>query len=339
MAKKSLTHRARLETCLAGEVPDRVPVALWRHFPMDDQTPEGLAAATTSFQRLYDFDLIKVTPSSSFCLKDWGTEDRWMGNSEGTRDYLTHVIHQPEDWTHLSTLDANRGHLGAQLACLKLLVGEFGEGTPIIQTIFSPLSQAKNLVGPEQLLVHMRSTPDALHTGLERITETTIRFIELAASSGIAGFFYAVQHAQYNLLSSKEFESFGKFYDLRVLEAAQKLWLNLLHLHGEHIMFDLVADYPVSVINWHDRQTAPTLKEALSRFKGVLCGGLRQWETLALGTAEQVCNEALDAIYSTGGQRFILGTGCVMPVISPYGNILMARHVVETIHTGKPTNR
>jgi len=339
VAKKSLTHRARLEACLAGEVPDRIPVALWRHFPMDDQTPGGLVAATTSFQRLYDFDLIKVTPPSSFCLKDWGVEDRWTGNPEGTRDYLAHVIHQPEDWSHLSILDPSRDHLGAQLATLKLLVSEFGEETPIIETIFSPLAQAKNLVGPEQLLVHMRSAPDALHAGLKIITETTIRFIELAALTGIAGFFYAVQHAQYSLLSSTEFETFGKFYDLQVLEAAQKLWLNLLHLHGEHIMFDLAADYPVAVINWHDRQTAPTLKEALSRFKGVVCGGLRQWETLALGSSEQVRNEAIDAIYSTGGKRFILGTGCVMPVISPYGNLLMARRVVEEIHTGKSTNR
>jgi uroporphyrinogen decarboxylase len=336
MAKKSLTHRARLETCLAGGIPDRIPVALWRHFPMDDQTSEGLAAATSNFQHLYDFDLIKVTPSSSFCLKDWGVEDRWAGNPEGTRDYLKHVIHQPDDWNHLSILDPKQGHLGGQLACLKLLVGEFDQETPILQTIFSPLSQAKNLVGAEMLLVHMRSEPDALHAGLKTITETTVRFIELAALTGISGFFYAVQHAQFGLLTSHEFETFGKYYDLQVLKAAQRLWLNLLHLHGEHIMFDLAVDYPVSIINWHDRQTSPTLKEGLARFKGAVCGGLRQWETLALGTSEQVRNEAIDAIYDTGGKRFILGTGCVMPVISPYGNIKTARQVVDEIHTGKP---
>ena len=67
----SITHRQRLETCLAGEKPDRTPVALWRHFPVDDQTPTGLAAATLKFQQDYDFDLVKVSPPSSFCLKDW----------------------------------------------------------------------------------------------------------------------------------------------------------------------------------------------------------------------------------------------------------------------------
>ena len=79
MSAPTISHRQRLENVLSGEPPDRVPVSLWRHFPVDDQTPEGLAAATASFQRRYDFDFIKVTPSSSFCLKDWGVEDEWRG--------------------------------------------------------------------------------------------------------------------------------------------------------------------------------------------------------------------------------------------------------------------
>ncbi|HBY07699.1 MAG TPA: uroporphyrinogen decarboxylase, partial [Chloroflexi bacterium] len=73
------THRQRLETCLSGQIPDRTPVALWRHFPVDDQTPAGLAAATLNFQHNFDFDLVKVTPSSSFCLRDWGIGDEWRG--------------------------------------------------------------------------------------------------------------------------------------------------------------------------------------------------------------------------------------------------------------------
>ncbi|MCX7976483.1 MAG: hypothetical protein N2646_05375, partial [Bellilinea sp.] len=57
------THRERLELCLAGEIADRPPFALWRHFPVDDQSPDSLAAAITNFQNTYDFDFIKVTPA------------------------------------------------------------------------------------------------------------------------------------------------------------------------------------------------------------------------------------------------------------------------------------
>jgi hypothetical protein len=48
----TLTHRERLKACLADELTlDRPPVALWRHFPVDDQDPETLAAATLDYQR------------------------------------------------------------------------------------------------------------------------------------------------------------------------------------------------------------------------------------------------------------------------------------------------
>ncbi|HEX9331036.1 MAG TPA: hypothetical protein VF896_04035, partial [Anaerolineales bacterium] len=66
------THRERVQAAIKGEIIDRPPVVLWRHFPVDDQSPETLADAHLHYQQDYDFDLVKVTPASSFCLKDWG---------------------------------------------------------------------------------------------------------------------------------------------------------------------------------------------------------------------------------------------------------------------------
>ena len=106
------THKERIQACLSGEIIDRPPVALWRHFPVDDQNPKLLADAVLHFQRTYDFDLVKVTPASSFCAKDWGVEDQWTGETEGTRVYTKHVIHNPSDWENLPILDQiGRAHV------------------------------------------------------------------------------------------------------------------------------------------------------------------------------------------------------------------------------------
>jgi uroporphyrinogen decarboxylase len=94
-------------------------------------------------------------------------------------------------------------------------------------------------------------------------------------------------------------------------------------------MFNLVASYPVQVINWHDVETPPSLAEAKNLTGKTLCGGLRQWETMVRGTPETVKAEAQAAMEATGGQRFILGTGCVTPVTAPTCNILAARQAVE----------
>lgn len=324
-----ITHRARLEACLSNELLDRPPVALWRHFPVDDQTPQGLAASVLIFQRIFDFDLVKVTPSSSYCLRDWGSADEWHGNPEGTRDYTRRVIQHPDDWAALPVLNPTRGHLGAELEALRMILDELGPDTPVIQTIFNPLSQAKNLAGGANLLVHLRRNPDALHAGLQTIAETTRRYVEATRQTGVAGIFFAVQHAQYGLLSEQEYAEFGRAYDLPILEAAQDLPVRLLHLHGLDVMYNLLADYPVNILNWHDRETFPSLSLGQKRFPGVVCGGVSQ-HTLVYGAPDQVRQEALEAVQATDGRRMILATGCVTPIIAPLGNILAVRQSVES---------
>jgi uroporphyrinogen decarboxylase len=323
------THRERIQTTLQGNQPDRTPIALWRHFPVDDQTPETLAAATLNFQQIYDFDLVKVTPASSFAVRDWGVQDIWKGHTEGTREYTQRVIRDPKDWESLAVLDPiTSPHLAGQLACLRLIRGNLSLETPLLQTVFSPLAQAKNLAGNETLIAHIRQHPEAVMQGLETIAKTSRKFVEAAMDIGIDGIFYAIQHAQASLLSLEEYKSFGLPHDQFVLEPTNDLWCNMLHLHGKEVYFSLLRLLNFQIVNWHDRETFPSLTEARDLFKGVLCGGLRQ-DTLVYEDQNKVKEEAADAIQQTKGQRFIMGTGCVVPVIASHGNLMAARKSVE----------
>lgn len=329
MASRITSHRERIEACIAGEALDRPPVALWRHFPVDDQSPTSLAAATIEFQKTFDFDLVKVSPASSFCIKDWGAKDEWQGAAEGTREYTHRVIQHPDDWQQLQVLDPTEGYLAAQIECLRMVVKELGRDVPIIQTVFNPLAQAKNLVGAKNLTVHARQFPQSLQVGLRTIAESIQRFIEVAHGTGVDGIFYAVQHAQYSIFSEQEYEEFGRANDMIALEPAGDMKINMLHLHGTQVMFDRFLDYPMVIINWHDRETPPSLAQAKLKFSAALCGGLRREETMVLGTPEKVFAESKEAILETDGKRLILGTGCVMPTVAPRGNILAARKSVE----------
>jgi uroporphyrinogen decarboxylase len=322
------THKERIQACLTEQTLDRPPVALWRHFPVDDQDPKLLADATLQFQRTYDFDLVKVTPASSFCIKDWGADDEWIGDTEGTRRYIKHVIHDPRDWETLPILETTVPHLAGQLECLRFIRAQLGPDTPLLQTVFSPLAQAKNLVGQDGLISQLRLYPEAVMKGLNTIAETTRRFVEACLDTGVDGIFYAIQHAQASLLTLEEYKTFGLPVDTKVLEPAQELWCNLLHLHGHDVYFSLLSSFHFPIVNWHDRETFPSLTEAQKLFSGVVCGGMRQ-DSLVYGNQDQVKNEAADAIQQTNGRRFILGTGCVVPVIAAHGNLLAARNSVE----------
>ncbi len=320
-----------MQAAIAGDKADRAPVALWRHFPVDDQDPAQLARSIIAFQQAHDFDFVKVTPASSYCLRDWGVHDEWRGNYEGTRDYLVFGVEKPSDWRALPVLDPGHGSLKAQLDCLELLQAAFGRETPYIETIFSPLSQAKNLVGKANLFEHMNRDPESVEAGLKTITESTIAYIQAAQERGIAGIFYAVQHASYKYFDEAGYTRFGEAYDQRVLEAAQGMWLNALHLHGEQLMFGLAGRLPVEVVNWHDREAGPSLAEGRGAVRGAVCGGLRRWDTMVLGTPESVGAEAGEALAALGGRGVVLGTGCVVPMIAPRANIQAARDAVDCV--------
>ena len=212
--------------------------------------------------------------------------------------------------------------MGDELRCLEKVVKALPD-TPVVQTVFSPLAQAKNLAG-ERLLIDLRQNTADFKAGLETVTQSTIAFVEAIASTGAAGIFYAVQHASANRLSTDEYRLFGREYDLQILHALQRLWFNVVHIHGDHIYFDQVADYPVQVWNWHDRETQPSLKIGLSQIKGAACGGLSRDVVMLRGRPEAVQSEVAEAIEQTGGRRYIVGTGCVMMIPTPEANIKAA---------------
>lgn len=328
----SLTKRERLEKTIAGEPTDRVPVALWRHWPGDDQRAVDLAGATINFQRQWDFDFIKVTPASSFCLTDYGVQDRWVGSLEGTREYVRRAVQRSLDWTELRVLDPSKGALARQLEVLRLLDTAVGNEVPFIQTVFSPLAQAKNIAGKDLLIEQMRTAPDRLKTGLNTITESILRFIDAMQRSGVSGIFYAVQHASHAVMNEAEYQEFGRPFDLRILEALpESWWFNMVHLHGPAPMLDLIADYPVQAINWHDRETSLELADGKLRFDRAVCGGVGRWDPLHNGTPVEVRTQARQALEQTNGRRLILSTGCVIMTTTPTSNIRAVREVVETV--------
>ncbi len=322
-----MTEHERIVAAVAGKPVDRVPIALWRHFPQDDQRAESLAAAHVAFQQRYEWDFLKVTPMSGYYGDDWGLRAGYRPNREGTRHYTERPIKKPGDWGHLKRLDVTAGVYGRELNALRL-IRQALPATLILSTVFSPLSIARTLSGEQALVRYLRETPDELLRGLDIIADVTAQFAVESLAAGADGIFFATQCASTEYLTVEEYEEFGRPYDLRVLEAAAVAAIRLLHLHGREIMFDAFTDYPIDAINWHDRRTSPSLAEARSRFSGAVAGGVNEWDTLGAGTPDQITAEIRDAITQTGGTRHIVAGGCVIPIDVPATHLQAARAAV-----------
>jgi len=318
---RGVNHRQRIEAAIRGLPTDRIPVALWRHFPEDDQDPARLAARTLEWQAAWDCDLVKFMPSGTYGVEDWGAKTAFRGAANGAREVIEPAIRAAGDWSRLAALDVGCGVLGAQNDALRRVAGALRGSVPILQTVFSPLTTARKLAG-ERLFEDLREQPETVEHGLRRITATTIEFARAAIAAGAEGLFFATQLATAEALTPAEYERFGCRYDLEIFAALEGAApLSLLHLHGERVYFDRLSRYPVPMINWHDRITPPALGEGAARFPGAVVGGIEERDAIVRATPQALRAQVRDAVAQTGGRRLIVGPGCVAAIAAPEDNI------------------
>jgi uroporphyrinogen decarboxylase len=316
---KQMTRRERVVAAVNRQPVDRVPYAVWRHFPSVDHSPAGLAQATLRFHEHYGSDFLKITPRGGYAVEAWGCVEGDAVREDGHRPCASCAVRAPEDWKKIRALDpgAAPGYAEEIETIIRLGFDRRIGDAPVVPTLFSPLSLAKKLSG-DRLQRDLREHPDAVTGALEAITETAIKFAELALAEGVSGIFYSIQAASRSANSEEHYARFGEPYDRRFLEAIEsKSMLTIIHCHGDALMFDRLAALPAHAWNWDDRATAPSLREGRGRAPGAVIGGLHQWKTLRDGTAEQAVAEVRDAIAQTDGTGLIVGPGCVLPMNTP----------------------
>ena len=324
-----MTKWERIRAAIKGQETDRVCGALWKHFPVEDMTSSGLSDKTLAFQKKYDWDLIKFTPTGSYSVMDWGCETVWQPNNWGVRTVVKFGVNSASEWPRLPRLDVTRGFYGQQNEALSLVTRQLKDEVPIVQTIFSPLASARKLAG-DRIFADLRTHPDEFKQGLETITEVTIQFALEALKAGAHGFFFATQLGTYRLLNEAEYREFGEFYDRRVLAALHdKAELLMLHIHGEDTMHELLLRYPVNIANFHDRIAEPTLKQARREFSGLLAGGVNDWNTLVTGPDTAIRAEVHEAIAQLDGRGLMIAPGCVVPMHAPEENFMVVRKALE----------
>lgn len=329
MAKDKI---ARIQSVINGEVPDRIPYSFWTHFPGVDLDPLKLAETTASFYKRYDLDFIKTMSNGMFSVEDWGCEcDYSQINSGGVAKVTKLAVEKPEDWHGIDEIPVTAGALGRELKSavelLKLTVGE----APVILTVFSPLTTAYKLSGGK-VIEHLRETPYKVIDALNAITSTTIKFALEGLARGCAGIYFATQLATYEYLNLEEYESYGLYYDLKVLNAIKEYsWFNVAHIHGDNIMFDLIKAYPVQGISWHVWETAPSIQEFRSSAPDkCIVGGLQRFN-ITNNELEKIKTDIQQCAALTGGKRLILAPGCVIryPV-----NEAALQYVLENVKKG-----
>jgi uroporphyrinogen decarboxylase len=315
---KQMSRRERLLAAVRREPVDRVPYAVWRHFPTVDRSPAGLAQATLRFHERYGSDFLKLTPAAGWAVSGWGCVESEVVGPAGNRACASCAVRRAEDWARVRPLDPAAPGYAEHLETIVRLGFDRRIGdAPVLVTLFSPLSLARKVSG-DRLPTDLRERPALVTGALEAIAETVERFAELVLTEGVAGVFYAVQVASRHVLDDEAYARFGEPYDRRVLEGIRSRGgLAVVHAHGDDLAFARVASLPADAWSWEDRTTAPSLREGQARVAGAVVGGLDQWRTLRDGTPDEAVAAVEDAIAQTAGRGLVVAPGCVLAADTP----------------------
>ena len=324
-----MDKRERVDAALRGAAVDRVPISFWGHSYLREWSAAGLADAMLENYHEFDWDWMKVNPRASYHVEDWGGELIRSNDANRGPTFKRPAVTEPADWRRLRPLAPDQGVLGEQLDALRQIRDGLHGEAYFVQTIFTPLSIAKYLVGnrPEPIKVAIEDDPGALRAGLAVIVETFSIYAQACLEAGASGIFYATTGwASADQLSQDQYRRWGTDYDLPLLESfASRAPFNIVHNCGANIYFDLLADYPVHAMSWASTLPGnPTLGEGLERTAKAVMGGVEEKTTLVDGTPEAVAAQVRAAIEQTGGRRVLVAPGCSIPPRTPKENLAAA---------------
>lgn len=319
-----MTPRERVLAAIRGERPDRPPFAVWRHFyPDENEGAARLAQTTVAFTRRHKLDLVKHNPRAHYHAEPWGTRYAYRGAERPA--LLRYAVARTADWPAVRRLTTREPAFAELLEGLRAVRAALPD-TPLLATIFTPLSVCERLAGHDRVAEDLRGEPDALRGALEAVT-ATFRDLARACVAVADGIFLATTSwARRDVLADDEYARFGRPYDLEVLDGARDAPLNVLHVCGADARVLELTDYPVAAVSWNCHAPGnPRLDEFLRRVPArAAIGGLSD-EALVAPAGERARAEARAALAASGGRRWIAAGGCTIPTSAAADAIDAAR--------------
>lgn len=177
----------------------------------------------------------------------------------------------------------------------------------------------------------MRLRPDRLRSGLNHLTENTLRFLEsFRKLPGLAGIFIVTKFASHDIVSEAEYAEFG----LTQLESIRSnlpdhWWLNIVQVAGRSPMLKVLGGLLVQALNWDVSAGSIELSEGMGLYGGATCGGLDYQIDLLHGTPTLLQATMRDTLDRCDQRRLIFSGSGEGQVTTPISNIRANRSIVE----------
>jgi len=303
--KESVMNKIeRVDAVLKGQEPDRPPLSLWYHFGVQHGSGEQFASITLEYFNFYDFDFLKVM------------NDYFYPRPQGMLAVKTR-----EDLRRIVPVEVEKTDWREQFKALEILARALASKAYFIDTVFDPWQSLRRNMAGENIKQLMAEEPDATLEALDVVADNLIAYCKKSLSIGSTGIFMSVPAAS-EIVTREEFLKFVKPPAMKVFKAISELGLmNTAHIHGDHLFFDDVVDFPVKIFSWWDRgPEGPSLKAVKEKIGGCVMGGIDQ-KIVARTTMAFLKDHVREAIALGGRRRFFLANGCSIDTWTYPGSI------------------
>jgi len=238
------------------------------------------------------------------------------------------AVETEDDWNRLEPIDEKDVCWSEQLSALSIISDAIGKESLFIETIFSPWTTARRLTRAGSLIDARERHPESLLAAMEVIATSLASYAREAVARGAAGIFLSLGAATDDVMSSEEYKTWGRPFDLKVLEAVREAPFNVLHIHGKRIHFDALLDYPATAINWSHFATPPTIGEGHAQSSKTVMGGIDE-ATAAHLSPPEIEKQVDSAIREVGKRGLIITPGCSVPTDTPERNLRAIKTAIE----------
>ena len=303
----------RVTNALKGEEVDRPPFSFWYHFGLQHMPGKVHAEAETDFYRAYDPDFLKVMSDYPYPLPQ-GIE----------------AVATEDDWRRIEPVGGKDKSWHEQLTALSIINDRIGKEALFIETIFSPWTTARRMTRTGNIIEVRKRHPEALLSAMDAIATSLADYAKEAIARGAAGIFLSLGAATDDVMSSEEYDMWGRPFDLKVFEAVREAPFNVMHIHGKRIHFDSLLDYPASAINWSHFATPPSLNEGRAVSGKTVMGGVDESVAAYLSPPE-IRKQVATALQEVGTRGLIITPGCSVPTDTPESTLRAIKAALEDI--------
>jgi len=312
--------------------PDRPPISFWRHFYDREFSPDTFAEATIEFQRRFDWDLVKINPRASYQAEPWGVKVTQPSGPLDKPIVLSSPVLSAEDLAQILAIPMSHPVFSAHLQAVAAIRKALPRPLPIVMTIFTPLSVLGDLVPDDATLIRLiGEAPDEVTSALENITKTYSDLAVEYLNAGADGLFFATtEWASSDNVSWKQYEKFGRPYDLRNLAAVSaESTFTVLHVCASNNYMDRLADYPVDVVSWDaTNPTNPSLRNGWEAWQKPIIGGLERYKDLLDLPPAILAEKTRRLVVSHADLPLAVGPSCAVPVRVPLENLQVVKDAV-----------